>query len=177
MTTPTWTPLQRRLHWIVALLVAGQFTLQQAMRSANEAARAGETVTFVQFVVTTLHTWGGAGVALLVAWRLVLRRRAPVPVAAGAPGPLAARLIGWHHRLLYALLVGMALSGALHWYAGWEVAARWHEIGKWLLVTAVVVHLGGALRHRLGGRSARGREPILQRSRPDAAERADCDPD
>lgn len=148
MTTPTWTPLQRRLHWIVALLVFGQFTLQRAMRSANEAARAGEAVTFVEFLVMTLHTWGGAGIAMLVAWRLVLRRRAPVSVAVGALGPTAARLIGLHHLLLYALLVGMALSGALHWYAGWETAARWHEIGKWLLGLAIAVHIGGAIRHR-----------------------------
>ena len=165
---PTWTSLQRRLHWLVALLVLGQFLLQRPMRSAVEAAAAGEAVTFVQFLVTTLHTWGGGGVAALVLWRLVLRRRAPVPVAAGTLGPRASRLVGFHHGALYALLLAMVLSGAAHYYAGWEAAARWHEIGKWALAVAVALHLAGALRH-----AVRPGDAILQRMRPGGGERAD----
>ena len=173
MSPPTWTPLQRRLHWIVALLVASQFALQGAMRAANEAARAGDAVTFGQFAVTTLHTWGGAGVALLVAWRLVLRRRAPVPVARGALGPRASRLVAWHHRALYALLALMALSGALHWYVGWEAAARWHETGKWALAGAVAVHLAGAAVHARRGGGGTARDAILQDTGSEAPERSD----
>ena len=154
MSRSAWTPLQRRLHWIAAGLVAGQFALQGAMRAAHEAARAGEAVTFGQFLVTTLHTWGGAGIAVLVAWRLALRRRRPVAVADGTLGPRAARLVVWHHRLLYALLVLMALSGALSWYGGVAAADRWHASGKWALGAAVAVHLLGALRHALAGRRA-----------------------
>ena len=171
MPTPTWTPLQRRLHWIVALIVAAQFALQGAMRSASDAARAGEAVTFGQFVVTTLHSWGGAGIALLVVWRLVLRRRSPVAAGAGTLGPRAAAWVAWHHRLLYALLVAMALSGALHWYVGWQGAARWHEIGKWMLAPAIAVHVLGALHH--AWRRGRGEGAILQRARRRPAGRSD----
>ena len=163
-----WTPLQRRLHWLVALLVLWQFALQGTMRAASEAAAAGESIGFGQFVVMTLHTWGGAGIAALVLWRLVLRRRSPVGVGGGALGPLAARLVGWHHALLYALLLAMALSGALHYYVGWAAAGRWHEIGKWILGLAVALHLGGALRHAL-----RPADRTFRRMWPRGGERAE----
>lgn len=155
---PVWSPLQRRLHWLVALLVLGQFALQWPMRTAVRAVERGEAVTFGQFLVTTLHSWGGASIALLVVWRLVLRRRVPVPVAAGRFGAHASRLIGWHHALLYGLLLAMALSGALHYYAGLDAAARWHEVGKWALGAAVALHLAGALVH-----AARVDDPVLRR--------------
>ena len=155
---PVWSPLQRRLHWLVAWLVLGQFLLQRPMRAAVRAAAEGEAVTFWQFLVTTLHSWGGAAIAPLVLWRLVLRRRAPVPVAAGRLGARAARLIGWHHALLYVVLLVMVLSGALHYYAGSEQAARWHELGKWVLGVAVALHVGAALGHAL-----RRGDPVLQR--------------
>lgn len=155
---PTWSPLQRRLHWLVAGLVLGQYLLQDAMRSAGETVARGETVSAGEFLVTTLHTWGGAAVAALVVCRLVLRRRAPVPVAAGGLGAGAARLVRWHHLALYAALVAMVLSGALHYYAGVEAAARWHGIGKWVLAALVAVHVGGALRHAL-----RPGDTVLQR--------------
>jgi len=151
---PSWTLVQRRLHWLVALLVLGQYLLQRPMRMAVEAAEKGDAITFIQFLVTTLHTWGGAGIAALVLWRLVLRRRAPVPVGAGTLAPRAALLVVVHHRLLYALLLLMALSGSAHYFLGWEAAACWHEIGKWLLAGAVAVHLVGALRHGLRPRAA-----------------------
>ena len=150
---PTWTPLQRRLHWLVAALVLAQFLLQRPMRAASEAVADGVAVSFGQFAVTTLHTWGGAGIAALVVYRIVLRRRRPVPVGGARLGPRESRLIGWYHASLYGLLLAMALSGALHYYAALPGAARVHELGKWLLGVAVAVHLVGALRHaRLSGR-------------------------
>ena len=155
---PVWSPLQRRLHWLVALLVLGQFALQGPMRAASEAAATGAAVTFGQFVVATLHSWGGATVAVLVGWRLLLRRRAAVPVAGGRLGARAARLVGWHHALLYGALMAMALSGALHYYADVDGAARWHEAGKWVLVVLVLVHVAGAAVHAL-----RPGDTVLQR--------------
>ena len=81
-----------------------------------------------------------------------------MPVAAGRLGARAARLVGWHHALLYGVLLAMALSGALHYYAGLEAAARWHEIGKWALLLLVAVHLVGAAAH-----AARPGDPVVRR--------------
>ena len=165
---PVWSALQRRLHWLVAALVLGQYLLQGPMRRAGEAVAEGAPVTFGQFLVTTLHTWGGAGVALLVLWRIRLRRGRAVPTGGGRLGPRLARWVGWHHALLYAVLLAMALSGALHYYAGVESAARWHEIGKWLLAALVTIHAAAALVHGL-----RPGDTVLRRmwrGRDDAAD-------
>lgn len=155
---PVWSALQRRLHWAVVPLVLLQYLLQRPMHAASEAVSAGEPVTFVQFLVSTLHTWGGAAVALLVLWRLVLRRRSPVPVAGGRFTARAARLVELHHRLLYVALLAMALSGALHYYAGLDAAARWHEIGKWVLAALVSVHVLAATVH-----ATRAGDTVLRR--------------
>jgi len=147
MTHPTWTPLQRRLHWFVAAIVLMQFLLQDAMRSATDTATGGGRIGFIDFVVTTVHSWGGALIAFLVIYRLVLRRRSPVVVGHGSLGPLAARFVQANHLLLYALLLMMCVSGVLHYHAGLEFAARWHEVGKWLLALATALHVAGALWH------------------------------
>ena len=155
---PVWSALQRRLHWLVVPLVLLQYLLQRPMHAANEAVSSGASVTFVQFLVSTLHTWGGAAVALLVLWRLVLRRQARVPVAGGRFGARAAWLVEWHHRLLYVALLAMALSGALHYHAGLEAAARWHELGKWALAALVSVHVLAATVH-----ASRSGDTVLRR--------------
>lgn len=147
MTLRTWTPLQRRLHWLVAAIVLMQFVLQDAMRSATDTAASGGRIGFIDFVVTTVHSWGGALIAFLVIFRLVLRRRAPVVVGSGGLEPLAARFVQANHLLLYALLMLMSVSGVLHYHVGLEFAARWHEVGKWLLALAAALHVAGALRH------------------------------
>lgn len=152
--TARWSSLQRRLHWLAAVLVLGQYLAQEPLREANAAAAAGETVTLGGFVVTTLHVWGGIALAAIALWRLALRRQRPVAAGGGILGARASRLVALHHRLLYALLLAMALSGALHYYGGWEAAARWHRIGKWLLGAAVALHLCGALWHLARGEGA-----------------------
>lgn len=151
VATARWTSLQRRLHWLVALLVLGQYLAQRSVREASAAAAAGDAVGLGGFVAITLHVWGGTALAALVLWRLALRRRRPVPVAGGRLGPRARRLVALHHGVLYGVLLAMASSGALSYYGGWESASRWHEIGKWVLGAAVAVHLGGVLWHLVRG--------------------------
>ena len=105
-----------------------------------------ETLTFVQFLVTTVHTWGGVSIAALMCWRWQLRKRAVQPVA-GQLSPFRSKWVKAHHVMLYAVLILMALSGACHYYLGWVWAARWHELGKWLLLVLIGVHIAGAISH------------------------------
>lgn len=51
----------------------------------------------------------------------------------------------------------MALCGACHYYLGWELAARLHELGKWLLLGLIGVHIAGAVSHLGNGNT------VLQR--------------
>lgn len=141
-----YTLLQRRLHWLVLLLVLGQYLLQWPMQRAMVAIERQETLSFLQFLVATVHTWGGIAIAALMLWRWQLRRRR-VPVATGTLGPGRERLVHMHHVSLYVALVLMAFTGVLHYYLGVEVAARWHEWGKWLLAALIGIHVVGALSH------------------------------
>ena len=178
---PRWTSLQRRLHWAVALGVAGQYLLQGPMRRAVDALEGeggGGTVGEVDalgFLVTTLHTWTGATIGLLLLWRLAVRRErararrdgvardgadteagAAVDVGAEAPdrdGPPLERarriLAAANHALLYLVTGAMVGSGALHWYAGVDAAARWHGNLKWALAGLVALHAAAAAWHAL----------------------------
>lgn len=143
---PFYTRLQRRLHWSVIVMLILQFLLQNPMSNAMAAVERGETLGFIAFVVTTFHTWSGISIAAIMMWRWQLSRR-KVPLAAGNLTPLRNRIVRLHHLSLYLSVVLMALSGAVHYYFELEVAAQWHEWGKWLLVGLIGVHIAGALTH------------------------------
>ena len=149
MTSPVfYTLLQRRLHWIVLVLIAGQYALQGAMRDALAAIDRHETLGFTDFLVTTTHSWSGICIAAIMLWRWKLRKR-KVPLNGGHLSHALARIVKIHHVSLYVVIVAMALSGALHYYVGWQMAARWHELGKWLLLVLISFHVAGAVMHAL----------------------------
>ncbi len=131
--------MQRRLHWLVAAVVLVQFLTQDVMREALRQVEANQAPGFATFVILTLHVWGGAAAGCLVLWRIRLRLSGRLQIR-----PLAAHI---NHAVLYLLLTIMAVSGALHYGAGLGWAARWHVVGKWLLVGAVGLHIAGSLWH------------------------------
>ena len=145
-----YTPLQRRLHWIIVLLLVVQYVTQSQVEEALAVVEREETLSFFQFLVTTVHTWGGICIAAVMLWRWRLRRR-QVPVAGGSLSPAGEWWVRLHHTSLYVALVLMALTGMLNYFAGVEWAARWHERGKWVILVLVAVHVAGALRHAAGG--------------------------
>ncbi len=141
-----YTVLQRRLHWLVIVLLLVQYLLQGPMRDALAAIEREESLGFVHFLVTTAHTWGGISIALIMLWRWQLRRRA-VPLNGGRMSQQLQRLVTIHHISIYVTIGVMAVSGAMHYYLGLSFAARWHELGKWLLLALIVVHIAGAALH------------------------------
>lgn len=145
-----YTPLQRRLHWLVIVLLVLQYSLQVPMRSAMSVIERGDSLTFFHFMVTTLHTWGGISIAAIMIWRWQLRRRF-VPLEGGRLAGFTEKLVRAHHVSLYGVILLMATAGAVHYYIGWEVAGRLHVWGKWLLLVLVGVHIAGALSHLGGG--------------------------
>ncbi len=130
--------VQRRLHWIVALMLLLQFALQGPMRRAMDLLEQDLSLSAMGFLVTTIHTLNGAAMGLLVLWRLRLRWERPVVVA---------KMALWVHRLMYALLLVMVITGTLNYYFGLSFAARWHELGKWLILGLVLLHICAALWH------------------------------
>jgi len=148
---PAYSPRQRQLHALVLVIVAFQYLLQGPMQDALELIDAGRDLTFTGFLVTTVHSLGGALVAAVMLWRWYLARQNLVPVAAGRLGNLGSRFIQFHHYLLYLSVLVMAISGALHYYLEWQTAARWHEVGKWILAALIGLHVMGALWHLMFG--------------------------
>ena len=147
---PFYTKLQRRLHWLVIVMLILQFLLQSPMKEAMAAIERGETIGFVAFIVTTLHTWSGISIAAIMLWRWRLSRQ-KVPLAAGKLNSFQSKIVRLHHLGLYVVVVLMALSGAVHYYFEIEVAAMLHEWGKWLLLVLIGVHIAGALTHIRNG--------------------------
>jgi len=145
-----YTRLQRRLHWLVVVLLAGQYLLQGAMRRALSTIESEQTLNFGQFIVTTLHTWSGISIAMIMIWRWNLRKRR-VPINGGKASVALERWVECHHISLYVVVGVMAFSGAAHYYLHWEQAARWHELGKWVLAGLVVSHVAGAVLHAARG--------------------------
>ena len=87
---------------------------------------------------------GGAVLALTL-WRLVLCWRTGVPT----PEANADVLIRWSGKLtriaLYALALGMPLTGALAWFGCRETALEVHEGRRLLLIGGILLHVLGAL--------------------------------
>lgn len=145
-----YSVLQRRLHWLVIVLLAGQFSLQGPMRDALAAIDRNETLGFIDFLITTTHTWSGICIAAIMLWRWKLRSR-KVPLNGGHLSQGLVTIVKIHHVSLYVVIIAMAISGALHYYAGWQIAARWHELGKWLLLVLILFHVAGAFIHAFQG--------------------------
>lgn len=156
MSPVFYTRLQRRLHWLVIVLLGVQYLLQWPMRNAMAVIERQEALDFSGFLVTTLHTWGGVSIALVMLWRWQLRKR-KVPLNGGRLTHQYALMVKAHHVSLYAVSIAMAATGSMTYYFGWGYAARLHGAGKWLLITLVAIHIAGALSH-LGRNST-----VLQR--------------
>lgn len=143
-----YSAIQRKLHWVVVGLVALQYLLQVPMKQAMHHLHDGASLGAVEFLVTTLHTWGGAAVGAIMVYRLRLRLQRPVAVGAGTLGGWQKIVASRLHWAFYGLLFFMVLTGMLHYYLGVHAVARLHRWGEWLLLGLIVVHVLAALLHR-----------------------------
>ena len=133
-----YSPGQRRLHWLIAVLVALAYLFieQRGLFERGTAARAA---------MVQSHFWVGISVLLLAVWRLGLRARASIP-------PITPALLAWQaapakllHLALYAFLVVQPLLGlATAWTDGKAVLLPFTGIALPALLAA-----DESLAHRL----------------------------
>jgi cytochrome b561 len=173
------------LHWTIAILIVGQWTLGKVMKNIADQR--------LSFDLIQWHKSFGfliLGLAVLrLAWRLVNPRPA-LPVEMGG---LERQAANWTHRALYALMFVMP-------FTGWAIAsttvldiptfafylfvipdmpmaksdaaeALWtsvHQALGWLLLVLVMLHVAAALRHHF-----LLRDGVLSRMlKPDASSKA-----
>lgn len=148
MTSPAgYSATQIALHWAVAALVAAQFIFHDWISDAWDMRRAGDTHSFHPLILA--HVAGGGLIAILVAWRLVLRlRRGAPPPPANQPAPLKS-LSHVAHWAFYAVLGAMAVTGAAAWFGGVTPAAQVHNVLKVVLLVLIGLHVLAVPFHRV----------------------------
>ena len=149
------------LHWLLALLIIGQIALGLSML---EIPRNTPERAYFFNLHKSLGLLAAGFIALRIVWRW---RHSPPPLPASMPAWQVAAA-HWGHRLLYACMVLMPLSGYLsssfgkfgvkffglplpNW--GWEDAALRelfsgaHAVVAWIFVALILGHIAAALKH------------------------------
>jgi cytochrome b561 len=160
-TDHSWGVVSKGLHWLLAIMILGQFVLGMVAEEAQVSPRKLDLFVWHKSLGLTILLL----VALRIAWRLANRPPGPVPGIAR-----------WEHRaartghaLLYLLLLAVPLSGwwisdtsRIPFKAFWlvpmpdllaadrdmsQLAATVHGILVTALLVLVAVHVLAALRH------------------------------
>ena len=150
------------LHWLLALMIVGSFSLGLYMT--------GLPFSPARLKLYNWHKWAGVTILLLSFVRLVWRigHHPPADIAMPAWQATAAHAT---HRLLYALffivpLLGWAYSSAAGFPIVWfgvlplpdfvpvdkalaEAIKPWHGRSAVLMAALVLLHVAGALKHQL----------------------------
>ncbi|RMD88017.1 MAG: cytochrome b [Alphaproteobacteria bacterium] len=173
-----WGAISIVLHWLIAILVIGQWALGYAM---DEFVKDLE----LKFNLFQLHKSFGFLIFVLVLGRLVWRLAQPVPVLPATMTPLERRLSALSHGGFYVILLAMPVAGwlaaatskivvptrifdlftlpnpfgpnpALH-----EFAEEAHATLAWILLALLLLHVAAALKHHF-----RDRDDVLRRMLP-----------
>lgn len=148
MTHPKgYSGTQIALHWIVALLVAGQYIFKDSISTAWDAIRQGNEYAFDPLILA--HVAGGALILVFVLWRLALRLKRGVPLAPENEPARLKTLSHFAHWAFYAVLALMSVSGALAWFAEVTIAAQVHNIAKVTLLALIALHVLAIPFHRV----------------------------
>jgi len=157
----SWGPVAVGLHWLLAILIIGQFVLG--------AVAADMPVSPVKFDLFVWHKSLGVTILLLVILRLIWRLTNPVPrLPTGVPAR-ERRLAHTSHYLLYGFTIIVPLSGwivsdtsripfRIYWSIPTpdlmpasrevsELAANVHGFLVVLMIVIIAVHVLAALRH------------------------------
>ncbi|MCB9987899.1 MAG: cytochrome b [Rhodospirillales bacterium] len=150
-------------HWVIAFLIVGMLALGLYM---EEMERSPE-----KFELYGIHKSFGilvlALVVLRILWRFMNATPAPLPNHQRWEVVLAKSVQG----ILYLMMMVMPLSGWMMSSAGGhdvaffglftmpplvekskeigEIASEIHEVAAWIMIGAIVLHVAGALKHKL----------------------------
>lgn len=174
-TPETWGAVHKALHWLVALAVVGLLVVGWIM---DEMPNSPDKIK-----VYALHKSFGITVLALMLVRLAWRRSNPRPALPPTMKRWERTLAGVVHGGLYVVLLAMPLSGWLYnsaanftlkWFGLFAIpplsapdkdlkylAEDVHWFLSWMVVTLVVLHVAGALKHHFVDR-----DDVLRRMLP-----------
>jgi cytochrome b561 len=164
------------LHWLIAVLIVGTFTLGLVMTDIP-----GLTPTKLRYF--SWHKWAGVTVLVLAALRLLWRLAHRAPAYPATMPAWQQRAAGYLHGLLYLLMFAVPLSGYFYSLAA-GVPVVWFGLFKlpvliqadpalkpvlgavhyWLnmlLAGVVALHVAAALKHLVADRDG-----VMQRMLP-----------
>ena len=132
-------------HWVIVMLVAMQFLMNEGMQRAFDASEETGRLVIAGGVIS--HAMSGSFILLVMLYRLWLRRQH------GAPPP-PSTLPHWlqlvsraNHYAFYVILIAMPLAGWLALLTLWEWVGMVHGLTAWLLLALILAHVAGAFWH------------------------------
>ncbi len=140
-----WTKLHITLHWLVVVLIVGQFLDGESMVSAFDGSVEGTAVDSVTELFGYLHMTTGIVVFAAICARIWDRRahgRPPHP--SGEPN-WAAKLATITQSLLYVTLLAMPIAGLVTWLTENEQLGDLHVLAADALLVLLALHVAGAL--------------------------------
>lgn len=149
MPTPRtgYSTPQIALHWAIAVLVIVQFVLHDGIVAVRGAGQGGAPATGSEALLADLHIAFGVAIFTLALLRVALRVRRGAPPPPEDERPALRILARATHLALYAIILGMPITGGLAWFAGIEAMADLHRAGKPAVIVLVGLHVAGALYH------------------------------
>lgn len=141
-----YTALQIGLHWATAGLVALQYLLHDGVAAAFEDGLETGTMAFTPGAIG--HMASGALILGLAGWRLLLRSEFPPPPPPAGEPAWAGWLSSLVHRVFYALLIALPITGGLAWGMASEFMGDIHEALRAALLFLIVAHVGAVVLHQ-----------------------------
>jgi cytochrome b561 len=134
------------LHWAVGLMILFNLIFSDAMSELwRHIKQTGPTPTTTG---AWAHVIVGVAVLVFVAWRLVLRATRGVPHAPQGTKPMLKLAGDAGHIALYALMIGLPVTGLMAFYGGFETLGDLHgELLKSLLWGLIALHVVAAFYH------------------------------
>jgi len=156
MSTTGYSRSQIILHWVIVVLVAAQYIFKNAIVDAWDAYIDGQTFAFDPLIMA--HVVGGVLIMVLVLWRISLRIRRGAPSPPEGENATLQFIATLAHFSLYAVLIGMSVSGALAWFADIQQASGVHNLLKIVLLALIALHVLAVPFHHFVRKT-----PVLQR--------------
>jgi len=133
------------LHWTIAVLIVLQLIIGEDIKPAYRPFSRGAELAADDIFNANIHVYVGLAVLVLATWRFAISPRAGVPAAPPEEGILLKRIAAAAHFLLYILIFGMPITGALAWYFSFRVMGEIHELAKPVIIIVVGLHAAAAL--------------------------------